>query len=340
MSITRFPHGLSSFGIPLYGSGVGPIFGPGCGNIKYVVTTKASTDLYYVMLEEHGVSLNDIYTTLASAYAATTASQNDVIAVCPGAYDETATLDWTKDNTHLVGLGGPNTMNDYSEKNVVIYTDTSAVDYTIDLTGDHCVFLNIGINNVGNSATNYAAMKVNGYGNYFENVSFIGALGSSQLSAVACGSLTVSTNGHNSRFINCVIGEDCWGARTGSRSGQLICDGSQPNGVVFRDCYFRSQSSTAAVAMVRITPIAIGRGWIFDGCMFYNYGTTNLNQCFASSVNDTTHSWTDIVLKDCFSKGIDKWTDHTVDLVYGNMPIADDGGGQAISLDETVAGGA
>ncbi len=55
-------------------------------------------------------------------------------------------------------------------------------------------------------------------------------------------------------------------------------------------------------------------------------------------MNDTTHSWTQIVLKNCHSHGIDRWTDHTVDYIYGTMPIADDGGGQSIALDETVAG--
>lgn len=310
--------------------------GPCIGDLYYVAPADSSSSHYRSALEAMGVTT--FYSNVTDAYAKTTGNKNDIILVAPGAYDEGVSIDWTKDHTHLIGLGGPITKADYSEKNTVIYTDTAAVDYTIDLTGDHCIFKNIGINNVGDSATNYAAMRLNGYGNLFENVTFIGAVASDQLSAAACGSLAISSDGHNSYFINCTIGEDCWGARTGTRSGQLIFSGSQPNGLRFIDCYFRSQSSTQAVAMVRITPIGVGRDCIFDGCHFNNYGAANLNQCFASSVNDTTHSWTQIILKNCHSHGIDKWTDNTTDLVYGTMPVADDGGGQSISLDETVAG--
>jgi len=347
MSITRFPHGLSSFGIPLYGSGVGPIFGPGCGNIKYVVTTKASTDLYYVMLEEHGVSLNDIYTTLASAYAATTASQNDVIAVCPGAYDETATLDWTKDNTHLIGLGGPNTRSDYSEKNVVIYTDTAAVDYTIHLTGDHCIFLNIGINNAGANAGNYSPLYVDGYGNYFENVTLIGNLTSQQLADDDCASLHIGTNAHNCKWINCDIGEDCWGARSAAYSGQISFIGSQPNGGLFRNCIVRSESQTATCAAVTVYKGAagsthIGRTWMWDNCLFANFDSrtgsgTNCNEVFC--LHDAAGAWPQL-MHNCSAYGYDRWTDESTNYnIKGTMPVADDGGGLAIALDQTVAGG-
>lgn len=331
--MTMVSDALYQFGGVPVGGVLGPL-GMGVGKIVHVVVSGSQ---YEDLLIQRGVSNEDIFTTLATAYAATTASRNDVICVYPGAYDETATLDWTKDNTHLVGMGGPVIKADYSEKNCVIYTDTSAVDYTIDLTGDHCQFINIGINNAGNSATNYAAMRVNGYGNLFLNTSFIGCLGSSQLSAVACGSLAISTNGHNCYFINCVIGEDCWGARSGARSGQLIFSGSQPNGLRFLNCDFRSQSNTTTVAMVRVVPIGVGRDCIFDGCKFSNYGTSNLNQIFASSVNDTTHSWTQISVKDCHVIGVDEWTDHSVDYIYGSMAQATDEGGLVIALDESAS---
>lgn len=313
--------------------------GPGIGEIEWVAKAASSTSRFSTHLAD-SLGIDNIHADVAAGYASVLADRNDVILVMPGAYDEDTSIDWAKDNTHLIGLGGPVTQADYSEKNVVTYTDTAAVDFTIDLTGDHCQFLNMGINNVGNSATNYAALRLNGYGNFFKNCTFIGVIGSSQLSAAACGSLYIHSNGHNSMFDNCVIGEDCWGARTGSRSGQIVFSGSQPNGGRMRDCYIRSQSSTTAVAMVRIVPIGVGRGWLFERCFFYNYGTSNLNQCFASSVNDTTHSWTDINLKDCYSKGIDRWTDHSVDYIYGGCFLSDDGGGQAIALDETAAGSA
>lgn len=310
-------------GVPVSGFDWGAV-----GDVYYV----AAAGTYKNNLLKRGVDGNKIYTLLSLAYAATTGGQNDVILVAPGAYAETAEIAWSKDNTHCIGLGGPVTHADYSEYNTVVYTITTQVNYTVNLTGDHCIFRNIGFNNGGNHATNLAAMMVNGYGNLFENVSFIGNLAANQLSAAAAGSLAISTNGHNCRWHNCVIGEDAWGTRTGARSGQIIFSGSQPNGGIMRDCIIKSQSSTAAVGMVRVVPIGIGRGWLFERCSFVNFGTAEINQVFASSVNDTTHSWTQISLKDCAAFGIDEWSDHSVDAIYGDMPSATNKGGMTIAL--------
>lgn len=315
--------------------------GPGIGEMFWMAPAASSTSLFSTHLADKlGIS-EHLNATLAGAYAEVKANRNDVILTMPGAYDEAATLDWTKDHTHLIGLGGPVNKADYSEGNTVIYTDTSAIDYTVDLTGDHCQFINIGINNAGNHATSYGALNVNGYNNYFKNSSFIGNLGANQLAAVACGSLFVGTNGSNCYFDNCTIGEDCWGNRSGIRSGQLVFTGSQPNGLRFLDCDFRSASIVVTVAMVRIEAIAVGRDVRFKRCSFNNFASnaTNNNQVFCAEVNDTTHSWTQIILEDCHSHGFDRWTDHSVDFIYGTMPVADDGGGQSIALDETVAGG-
>lgn len=298
------------------------------GDVYYV----AAAGAYKNNLIERGVAGNTIFTKLSLAYAATTTGQNDVVLVAPGAHVETAEIAWSNDNTHCIGLGGPVTHADYSEYNTVVYTATTQVNYTVNLTGDHCIFRNIGFNNAGNHATNLAAMMVNGYGNKFENVSFIGNLAANQRSAVAAGSLAISTNAHNCRWDNCVIGEDAWGARTGVRSGQLIFSGSQPNGGIMRDCIIKSYSDTVTVGMVRVVPIGIGRGWLFERCTFLNYGTSEINQVFLSSVNDTTHSWTQISLKDCSAFGIDEWSDHSVDAIYGTMPSATNKGGMAIAL--------
>lgn len=304
------------------------------GNIYWVATSGGTMQ---DLLNRRHIDSAKIFTTLSAAYAETTSGQNDVVFVTPGAHVETAEIAWSKDNTHCIGLGGPVTHADYSEKNVVVYTVTAQQNYVVNLTGDHCIFRNIGLNNAGNHATNLAAMLVNGYGNLFDSVSFIGNMAANQLSAVAAGSLAISTNGHNCRWNNCVIGEDCWGARTGARSGQLIFSGSQPNGGIMRDTIIKSQSSTVAVGMVRVVPIGIGRGWLFERCTFLNYGTSNLNQVFASSVNDTTHSWTQISLKDCAAFGVDEWSDHSVDAIYGNMPAATDDGGMTLALDAAAS---
>lgn len=323
--------------------------GPGIGEIRYVVPAKSTTSNYRNQLESMGVDSDEMYLLPSLAYADMTANRNDVMLVAPGAYDEAASIDWTKDNTHCIGLGGPNTRADYSEKNAVIYTDTAAIDYTIHLTGDHCIFHNIGINNAGANAGNYGPLYVDGYGNYFENVSLIGNLTSQQLADDDCASLHIGTNAHNCKWINCDIGEDCWGARTAAHSGQVSFIGSSPNGGLFRNCFFRSSSVTNTVAMITTYKGAagtthIGRGWVFDDCVFSNWGGdqsiggTEVDQVFdLNSASGQINCWP-ITLHNCSAQGYDEWTDcDSTGFIAGTMPQANDGGGLAIQLTDDEA---
>jgi hypothetical protein len=319
--------------------------GPCIGEIFYVAPNDSSTSHYRDAL---GDVAGGIYTNVTDAYNAATAYRNDIIFVAPGAYDEGASIDWTKDNTHLIGLGGPNTRADYSEKNVVIYTDTTEVDYTIHLTGDHCIFMNIGINNAGANAGNYAALYVNGYGNYFENVSIIGNLAAEQLADEECASLFIGTNAHNCKWINCDIGEDCWGNRSAAHSGQVSFIGSAPNGGLFRNCFFRSQSETATVAMITVYNGAagsthIGRGWVFDNCIFNNFDDsstagTDLNQVFDLDVASGHGTAEPIILHNCTAHGFTEWTAcDSNGVIAGAMPYYGAGGGLTGQLTDNNA---
>ena len=320
---------------------------PMLGKIFYAVPQGSSTSLY----EEWARTELDIPAELlftgalapAQAYEACSGYRNDVVCVFPGAYDIDTSLDWTKENTHLVGMGGPNTRADYSEKNCVIYTDTTAIDYTIHLTGNHCQFLNVGINNAGANAGNFSPLYVNGYGNLFKNVGLIGNLAAQQLADDDCASLHIGTLAHNCKWINCDIGEDCWGARSAAKSGQVSFIGSNPNGGLFKGCFFRSQSVTATVAMITTYKGAagtthIGRGWVFDNCIFHNWGGdgsasgTEMNQVFDLDADSGTITNWPINLHNCSAFGYDEWSDEDRRIIRGTMPYAGLGGGLDVQL--------
>lgn len=316
--------------------------GPGLGDIHLVA--KPTSAYYSWLTDDLKVPASMLHTTVTDAYEAATASRNDVICVYPGAYDEGSSIDWTKHHTHLIGLGGPNNRADYSENNVVVYTDTAAVDYTVHLTGRHCQFHNIGINNAGANAGNYGPLYVDGYNNFFKNVGLIGNLTSQQLADNDCASLHIGTNAHNCKWINCDIGEDCWGAKTSGAQVSFI--GSNPNGGLFKSCFFRIQTTTAAVAMITVEKGAagtthIGRGWVFDDCVFSNWGGdshTTVNEVFdldSASGHQTTKQ---LLIRNCSAIGFDEWTDNDAHvLVYGTMAESVDGGGLVKQLTDTVA---
>lgn len=322
------------------GGGAGPL-GLGCGNIYYMVTAKTTANLYYQKLIENGISEGDIFTSLATAYAATTAGQNDVIAATPGAYDETTELAWSKANTHLVGLGGPNTGGDWSEPNVVIYTDSITVASVITVTGANCQFYDVTISNYGNNATCLTPFTLNKYGCYFKNVTFQGNMTTNQNTTIAAASLYIGTNGMYPIFDNCVIGQDVWGTRSGANSGQLRFTGTgQPNGGLFRNCRIVSRSVAATCAAVSFAANgAIGRGWVWDNCIFSNeYATpfTQLNNVFY----DNDLAGQTLLLKDCVALGYAEWQAGGAGVdrrIFSNMGVATSGGGLVIEPTTTIA---
>lgn len=338
MGLSHFPHGVSSFGIPLYGSGFGPPLGLGTGDIKYVVTAKASTNKYYEKLQTNGIKDSDIFTTVASAFAATTASRNDVVAVTPGAHQVTGELAWNKDFTHCIGLAGPTSFNDYSEPGVSIYTTTAGVAETVDLTGDYCQFHGINFANNGADTGNLAAFNVDGYSASFFGCSFHGVMNSTQNGVAAAAALYIDGLGSWYRFVNCVIGDDNWTVRTDANSGQLAyvgttsCPASQHG--IFEDCRFRQRSETATVAMVRIAHVyAIDRIHEFVRCSFSNFSVdwgNDLNRVFYQVGSLQTAN---IFIRDCIVSGFTEYqTDDQGELFQGNNALANKQGGIAVEL--------
>ena len=311
--------------------------GPGIGDVFFVADE--DSNYYYWLRDDLKVDPAHLFTNLLTAYNTTTGSRNDCILAAPGAYLATAELAWSKSNTHLIGLGGPNTMGDFYEPNVVFYTSGTAVASTITITGANCQFINVGIQNYGNNAACLTAVTLNNYGCTFKNVTFMGNMTTNQNTTAAAASLYIGTSGHYPIFESCQIGQDVWGARSGANSGQLRFTGSQPNGGQFRNCIFRSISSTASCAMIAVaTGTGIGRGWLFNNCHFANFSATatEMNHVFYAP---SASGWWPVAMMNCMASGYSRWTDLTDYRIFGNMPIADDGGGLEISLDHTVAGG-
>ena len=269
-----------------------------------------------------------------NAYNATTAYRNDVLLVAPGAHALTAELDWTKSNTHLVGMAGPNALSDYSEPGVSIYTITANVAQTVDLTGNYCQFRGANFTNNCDDADNLAAFNVNGYGAYFKNCSFHGIMGSTQGSTVVCASLYIDSLGSGYRFDDCVIGQNQWVVRTGALQGHvryINTSGTSSANGRFNDCTFLSASETVTSAMVAIPHVlATDRFHLFNRCVFTNFSVNwgiRLNQVF---YNAGAMQTTDILLKDCAAYGFDEWQDSDLGTMYeSNMPVATVGGGLA-----------
>jgi len=314
---------------------IASIVGPGLGEIYYVVAAKASTDAYYSLLKKRGVRDSKIFASPATAYAATTASRNDVVAVYPGIYDLDTELAWSNANTHLIGLGGPNMLGDYYEPNVCIYTDSTSVASVVTVTGQNCQFRNINFFQAGNNAACLTAFTLTAYGCYFKNCAFMGTGTAGTDDVVAAASLYIGASAGYPIFEDCTIGQNCWDVREGALSGVLrftnTSSATLPYNGRFLRCRFLSISETSTVAMVALPANSCIAGtWVFDNCSFENYSVNwaaNLNQVFYDNCG-TSHG---IVLHHCMAVGCDEWQDANAGNNYigADMPIVGLGGGLA-----------
>lgn len=314
--------------------------GPGIGDVHFVTSV---TSQYYAWLRDDlRINPSKIHYSIAAGEDALTASRNDVLLVTPGAYAESAELDWDKANTHMVGLSGPNVGGDWSEPGVVIYTTGTAVVNTLDVSGQNSQFHNVNIENYGANAACLFALKVNGYGCRFKNCAAKGTMLSAQCGVATAGSLHIAGSGMYPIFENCQIGQDVWGTRTTANSGVIVYNSSgRPNGSDFINCRILSVGDDANCAMVRIaTATSSGRGHRFDNCFFYHFssdaagGTTLARAFYSPSTGVQKHAF---LLKNCHATGIDEWQTDDDNVVMADMPVVGTGGGLSVSP-STVTG--
>ncbi len=317
--------------------------GPGIGEIFYVAPEASATSQYRTQWQSMGVEKDhQIYTLPSLAYADMIVGRNDVMLLAPGTYTETADIAWSKDHTHMLGLGGPNTRGDHSLSGVTIHNSTTATEF-LNITGDRCIFIGAQVVNSYSSAGALAACNVDGWGNYFRNMTFIGDVGSTQNTTVACASLTIDKLGHFPLFEDCVIGQNAWGVRNATNKGVLGFVGTTapaPQNGTFRRCEFLSRSDNVACVMIRIANnTAIDRTWLFDNCAFSSFselGTYDLTRGIYLGSSD---SWS-IMFKDCAVNGVILWTNqgYGKTQVGTNSAIAATAGGMVIEPSAASAG--
>jgi len=326
----NYSKGLASFGIPLYGGG-GPL-GIGCGNVYYTATTKTSSNLYYAKLIENGVEDSKIFTTLATAYAATTGDQNDVIVATPGTYTETASIAWAKNNTHLIGTAGPLSRGGMGT-GVCFNCATVAIESVVDVQGSNCQFYDIQLRNVAANAGNLCALKVSdGVNFYAQGCHFNGQGAATQVATAGACALWLYTDSGGkpwgATFKDCKIGDAGEIVRT---AGPIIYFSGGAAGtakyVSFIDCVIEGWSETAATPAVEFNEnYCIDRYVLFKNSVFYNYyvnNAANLTQVFDNDCGTTFK----VLLKNTSQTGWAAWNSDGLQYIYTDVAAAGATGG-------------
>jgi hypothetical protein len=279
MGLTHFPHGVSSFGIPVlsdYGFGAQ-------GNVFFVDPVTGSDG-------NPGTSPDVAVKTLPQALSLATANQNDLIIYLSrvsAGLNLAATLDWNKNSVHLIGVCAPTLMNQRAR----IFHNAN-FSPMIKVSADGCLFENLYTSYGRGNAANLISLQVTGNRNVFRRCNIFGPgnateAGTADFNLVDLQGDSAGGKCTETLFEDCVIGGSSLGISAAQFLLLLENFAARP---IFRRCVFLCQVSAAGGAgtvFVKVgSTTGVGEFVEFDQCSFINTGSTAMT--LAMTYDSTT----------------------------------------------------
>lgn len=268
------------FGMPLYG--VTGNLPPFSGNSFWVDGTNGS--------DGSTGGPQDPFKTLTQALASCTAGNNDVVYIT-GTFSPTATLVWSKNNTHLIGLS----MSPYAVPSIAVASTaatTGAISPLVNVTATGCIFQNFSVLSGINQAATQVCWAEAGGKNTYIGVNF-NQVGHATAAAQA-GNRALTLASTNNYFLQCVIGGDAIIRATGTNISVEMLDGA--GSTTFRQCVLPMYTSVAANTFVKTTSTALSGYFIFDACMFMNDINTTSGTALTVAITAATASLSTVLL--------------------------------------------
>ncbi len=222
-----------------------------------------------------GTSPAQAYKTLATAYGACTAGQNDaVFLMANGGTSATARSDaaftWAKSETHLIGMASPVFFSQRAR--IAPNTTTAAFTPYFTVSASGCIFQNIQwFMGFTAGTTAQIGMVVTGSRNYFLNCQIAGMCDADHASGADAGSRVLKLGGGGAGenvFDSCVIGADTE-VRSAANATIEFTGGAVRN--VFRDCLIvMDASANSPFAILGTGAACVDRFNYFIRCTFTN----------------------------------------------------------------------
>jgi hypothetical protein len=322
MTLTNFPNGITSFGVPIYGTGGFPHSSG--GNHYFTDSVNGSDD-------NSGTSWDTAKASIFGTnggYALLTADQHDVLHVIGGAtaYIETAVGTWAKDYTHCVAETNPIMSGGRARIYSTVATATAG-EFVISATGCHFSGLHFQWG-ASATATSLVGVTITGDRNSFTNCNFEGPINNAMSAIAATRMLTLSSVQDN-WFYNCKFGQRTIiaSAATGAVV-EFIGTNNTDNGFV--DCIFTMYNSNTASAAVSFLELAMPDSGIttFKGCLFQNHH----DSATADVIRNTTAAHGVVHLDYCslVSKNTAVWATNLKTNIWTTGATGHLGGGVAI----------
>jgi hypothetical protein len=298
MTLTNFPNGISSFGVPVVPGGL-----PFTGNYFYVNPL--------IGADGNEGSPQQPLASLSGALARCVDGHNDVVLIigngqASGTCRLTSKLVWNKNATHLVGITAPTQI---SQRARIAPTTTGAAfaDF-VQVTAAGCMFSNFSLFN--GFATGGAAQRCwidEGQRNYYGNVDFGGMGDAASAADVGSRSLVIGKAGTGNGehlFERCNIGLDTISRGVANASLEFL--GGTPRNI-FRECTFPMLASAdAPFFWLTAAAAAIDRFAYFQRCFFMNAVGSTATQ-LTGAAKMAASAGGDVVLDNCTLLGATKW---------------------------------
>lgn len=260
-----------------------------------------------------GTSSTSAFQTLAVAYAACAAGNNDtIVLMANGGTTATARVDaaftWSKNETHLLGFCAPVLFSQRARIAPTGTTTAFANFFTMSASG--CIFQNVEIFDGFNTGTTaQIAFTLTGSRNYFSRCQIAGMGDTTSATDAGSRSIKIGSAGSGENYFNeCVFGLDTV-QRTGANATVEFAGATVRN--VFRRCTFVADGGAggAPLHILGTGASCVDRVQIFDDCMF-----TNAIKSGATTMT-TVGSFTSaspgglIAIHNCYTVGATKWGD-------------------------------
>ena len=338
MTITNFPNGVSSFGVPVIPGAL-----PFTGNTFFVNPVSGADG-------NSGSDPTQPLKTLYAAHRKMTAGNNDVCylignggttgtarlstalaaadAILGGTTATVGTLVWSKNACHLIGIAAPSSATRARISNTTTETITTfASGNLVSVTAQGCYFANFSVfQGFATGGASEIAWTDSGGRNSYNGVEFFGGgdTESATTNVATMRSLLISGSTGENRFNNCVIGLDTLARSTGSFEFE-ISGGSPRN--VFTDCVIATNAGAAGCTWMKIGADGIDRYVAFRNCIFTNptlggVGATAMTTGF--SVNAASGGG--VLLMNCMQFGATKTDTGNLNTLVNTANAASLGG--------------
>lgn len=331
MSFTNYPHGITSFGIPILGMGNGPL--PVPGNVYFVHPAQDATlgvDKGVVAASDSNPgTLEKPLASLSQAHSGMTANQNDTAilignssASATNVVSESSAVTWSKNLCHIIGTA----MNRVSHRCSIRQANSDIANF-ITVSADGCVFANFHVFSDDDTNEAEIAWTETGQRNAHYNLHIAGMANTGASNPRdAAGSRNIKLTGDGERYFkDCVIGVDT--ADRGAANASLEC-ASQAVRDIFEDCRFIMRADAATPLFVTIGASGLDRFIEFKDCAFHNFAGTSLTQ--AMSINGSAGGNVIIRGAGTILVGADEWD--SGDSAYINLPAAASTGGEGTTV--------